>query len=71
MNTETVTKPYLYNTEDKLRLLAIYKASLQSLVTLYNTLGDQEGAFRVSRELCAVLAEEFCLNPNSRRSKNA
>ena len=68
MNTETTT--YFHTNEDKLRLLAVAKAGLQSLLNLYNLLGDQEAAFRVSKELCAVLAEEFRLNPHSRRSRN-
>jgi hypothetical protein len=69
MNTETETKPYFHNTEDQLRILAVYKASLQSLLSLYNLFGWQDGAFRVSKELCAVLAEEFRLNPHSRRTR--
>jgi len=68
MNTQTET--YTNNTLEQLRLLAIIRTGLQSLVTLHNLRGDQEGAHRASRELCAVLALEFRLNPNSSRSKN-
>lgn len=71
MNTAQVTETYTYNVEQQLRLLGIIKASLQSLVTLYNLIGDQSAAHRVSKELCAVLAAEFTLNPHSRRSKTA
>lgn len=67
MNTATET--YTHNLEQKLALLGIIKAGWQSLVALYNLQGDKEGAFRASRELCAVLAEEFRLNPHSRRTR--
>jgi hypothetical protein len=69
MQTETTTTTYTYNLEQQLRLLAIIKAGLQSLVTLYNLIGDQAAAHRCSRELCAVLAQEFQINPHSRRSR--
>lgn len=69
MNTAAVTETYTYNLEQKLALLGIIKAGWQSLVVLYNLQGDQVGAFRASRELCAVLAEEFRLNPHSRRTR--
>lgn len=67
MQIETV--PYFHTVEQQLRLLGIIKAGLQSLVTLYNLLGDQESAHRCSKELCAVLAQEFQLNPYSRRTR--
>lgn len=67
--TATATETYTYNLEQQLRLLGIIKAGLQSLVTLYNLIGDQAGAHRCSRELCAVLAQEFQLNPHSRRTR--
>lgn len=66
---QTETTPYIYSNTDQLRLLGIIKSSLQSLVTLYNILGDQAGAHRASVELCSILAQEFQINPQSRRTR--
>lgn len=69
MNTETSSGSTTHNIQHDLHLIAVLKAALQSLVTLYNLVGDQEGAHRCSKELCAILAIEFRLLPYSRRTR--
>lgn len=67
MNTETATTNY--TVEEKLYLISVLKSALQALLVQYNLQGNQELAFSASRDLCAVLAAEFRLNPKSRRAR--
>lgn len=67
MNTETVTTTY--TVEEKLHLIRIIKASLQALLAQYNLVGDQVSAFKCSKELCKLSAQEFLLDPHSRRTR--
>lgn len=53
------------------QLYTVLKASLQALLSLHNLSGNQAAAFRVSRQLCSVLSDEFSVNQYSRRTKNS